>query len=540
MSFIDSLYLTMQLAADSWWVYLIFGLLFGSFLNVVINRIPAGQSIVSPPSACPKCHTQIKWYDNIPVLSWLILRAKCRKCLAPISWQYPLVEAVAGTMATLLFLAVGVTPKLLIILPLSYILLAIAVIDWKTYSIPAKMQYSLLTVAVIAVVLNLIYPQTLNISLLNSLLGGISGFGVLWIIQIVGRMIYKQEAMGGGDLWLLAFGGLIIGPFGVFWAFVLGSLLAVVAYMVPAVLKMAAKKREVEELKQFAKSMSTFSTENSENDTALNLLKMQIEFNHKNSDIDVIKQTNLDHLINKNSNNFALIGFFRFLAVEDESRAISALKLYRISADENTETETIKEVLHCDLLGYGTFEDNYKLLKKYAEQERLTDLLRLLSNRKAMETETRIPAINDVLQKLTNLNNQDQLDYLLTVNRLYQYSGYTSEQLIIAARITDLLPQVSQEEQNVAYCDLSFVYYTDLYYSEYKTELAKLKANCQNKGEISSAAIFKLYNLVLYRQYFFKQKLAFGPYLAIGILLSFLYGSQISGWYLTLIERMVK
>lgn len=539
MSFIDSLYLTMQLAADSWWVYLFFGLLFGSFLNVVINRIPAGQSIVSPPSACPNCHTQIKWYDNIPVLSWLILRAKCRKCLAPISWQYPLVEAVAGTMATLLFLAVGVTPKLLTILPLSYILLAIAVIDWKTYSIPAKMQYSLLTVALLAIGLNLIYPQTLNISLLESLLGGIAGFGVLWIIQIVGRMIYKQDAMGGGDLWLLAFGGLIIGPFGVFWAFVLGSLLAVVAYMVPAVLKMAAKKREVEELEKSAAVISNFSAENPSEDISLNLLKMQIEFNRKNSEIDAIKQKNIELLATKNSNHSALAGFFRFLAVEDEKRAVSVLKLYQSSPDEAAEIQILKENLNSDLLGYGTFEDNFKLLKKYAEQEKLTSLLKLLEEKKALEPESKIPDLQAVLQKLEDYK-ENKLDYLLSVNRLYQYCGYTAEQLVIATKIKELLPALSVQQQNIAFAELSYVYYTDLFYKEYGVELKNLQANCKKSGDISNAAVLKLYNLVLYRQFFFKQKLAFGPYLAMGILLAFLYGSHISGWYLSLIEQMIK
>jgi len=539
MNFTESLLLTFQLAAGSWWVYLIFGLLFGSFLNVVINRIPAGQSIVSPPSACPNCHAQIKWFDNIPVLSWLILRAKCRNCHTPISWQYPLVEAVAGTMATLLFLSVGVTPKLLIILPLSYILLAIAVIDWKTYSIPAKMQYSLLTVALLAIGLNLIYPQTLNISLFNSILGGFAGYGVLWIIQIVGRMIYKQEAMGGGDLWLLAFGGLIIGPFGVFWAFVLGSMLAVIAYMVPAVLKMIAKKREVAELEKNAVALSHFSAENPDDDIALNLLKMQIDFNCKNSEIDAIKQNNIELLTVMNSNHSALTGFFRFLAVEDEKRAVSALKLYQPSQDESAEIQILKEILNSDLLGYGTFEDNFKLLKKYAEQEKLSGLLKLLEVKKPLEPESKIPDLQAVLQKLEDYK-EDKLDYLLTVNRLYQYCGYTAEQLVIATKIKELLPTLSLQQQNTAFAELSFVYYTDLYYKEYGDELKNLQANCKKSGDISNTAILKLFNLVLYRQYFFKQKLAFGPYLAMGILLAFLYGSQISGWYLSLIEQMIK
>ena len=113
-----------------------FGMIFGSFLNVVVYRVPNGLSIVSPPSACPKCGYVLKWYDNIPVLSWIFLRGKCRKCKLPISIEYPIIELITGLITLGLFFYFGPSLKLIIYIPLAYTLLCITLVDFKTYSIP--------------------------------------------------------------------------------------------------------------------------------------------------------------------------------------------------------------------------------------------------------------------------------------------------------------------------------------------------------------------------------------------------------------------
>src|SRR5690242_5209393 len=92
-----------------------FGAVVGSFLNVCIYRLPAGQSVVFPPSHCPKCDYRIKFYDNIPIVSYLLLRGKCRSCKTPISVQYPLVELVNGLLALFLFMKFGPTPSFLLL-----------------------------------------------------------------------------------------------------------------------------------------------------------------------------------------------------------------------------------------------------------------------------------------------------------------------------------------------------------------------------------------------------------------------------------------
>lgn len=541
METIEIMQEALLLTFSSWWVYLLFGMLFGSFLNVVINRIPAGQSIVYPPSACPYCKTPIKWYDNIPVISWLLLRARCRSCHAPISVQYPLVEAAAGIMATFLYLSTGNTLRLIIILPLGYILMAIAVVDWKTYSIPSKLQYSLLFTAVLAIVLNFINPLVLNISLLQSILGAALGFIILWLIQFVGRAFYKQEAMGGGDLWLLCFGGLLIGPYGVFWAFILGAIIAIVAYFIPAILKIMKKKAEISELETNALNFYNLLNDDAKNDLSLTMLKMQIEFQRKNADLNKIKQSVFNEIsLNNQNRKYNLEAFFRFLAIEDEDLAVKALKNFQPEDFGDTAKQQIKKLLATDLLGYGTFLDNLHLLKKYAIKHSLNSLLDILNDKNEFQISEAIPVLTSIEKKLADLSDiSEKTTLLLECNRLYQYSGYTSEQSTIAAKIQELLPNLSTAVQCDVVSELAFVYYTDLYYKNYKLELITLKNSVQADKTINLKTVWNLYNLVLYRQCFFKQKLAFGPYLAMGILLAYLYGAKISDWYLNFIEELI-
>jgi len=154
---------------SSWYIYLIFGMIFGSFLNVVIYRVPNGLSIVSPPSSCPKCGHNIKWYENIPVVSWIFLKAKCSSCGLPISFEYPLVELVSGAVTAGLFFYAGASVELIFYVALAYTLLCIMIIDFKTYSIPHGLNITLLIVSVLAILADLFVNEFLPVDLAGSL-----------------------------------------------------------------------------------------------------------------------------------------------------------------------------------------------------------------------------------------------------------------------------------------------------------------------------------------------------------------------------------
>ncbi len=162
----------------------IFGLLVGSFLNVVILRVPRNQSIVKPRSSCPKCHKQIKWYENLPLVSYILLRGKCSHCKAKISWRYPLIEALVGLISLLLALIISI-PYVLINFPLYH---------W--------------------------------------LVGGLIGFlGPLGVTYFYYKL-RGQLGLGGGDIKFFGILGLILGPVGIlnniFMSCMLGSIVGVV------------------------------------------------------------------------------------------------------------------------------------------------------------------------------------------------------------------------------------------------------------------------------------------------------------------------
>jgi leader peptidase (prepilin peptidase) / N-methyltransferase len=181
----------------------VMGLLFGSFLNVVIARVPHDQSIVSPRSRCPRCGHQLAWYENIPVFSWIALRARCSACGLPISWRYPLIELLTA----LLFLACqrrfGWSPELVSGLVLVLLLVSLSFIDLEHWILPHE-----LTWPGIAAGLALSVPMGLE-RLRDAAIGAAVAFLVFWGMEWLGRLIFKKEALGGGDKYLLA----LIGAF---------------------------------------------------------------------------------------------------------------------------------------------------------------------------------------------------------------------------------------------------------------------------------------------------------------------------------------
>ena len=200
------------------------GLLLGSFLNVCTLRWPSDESVVSPPSHCPGCGTEIRWFDNLPVLSYLILQGKCRFCSVSISPQYPMVELATGFIWAGCFLQYGLSVEAARGAVFLTILLGIAVTDARFYIIPD--QFSL-GGGILGLALA---PFPGGLTILEALLGAAVGFGVLWAVAKFGTWLFKKEAMGGGDLKMMGMVGAFLGVPGVLLTLFLGALLGSVVF----------------------------------------------------------------------------------------------------------------------------------------------------------------------------------------------------------------------------------------------------------------------------------------------------------------------
>lgn len=204
------------------------GLLFGSFLNVCIYRIPRDKSIVWPPSSCPKCAHRIAWYDNIPVLSYLVLGGKCRNCKNPISIQYPIIELLTGVLTFVFVWRYGLTPWTFVVLAAVYALIVLSVIDLELMIIPDRFSLGLIVLGLAFAWLNLNFTGVWWQRELSSLLGAAVGlFGVL-AIALIGTWWFKKEAMGGGDVKLMGGIGALIGWQGVITTIVFASFFGLI------------------------------------------------------------------------------------------------------------------------------------------------------------------------------------------------------------------------------------------------------------------------------------------------------------------------
>jgi leader peptidase (prepilin peptidase)/N-methyltransferase len=184
---------------------LFFGLALGSFLNVCIHRIPVKESIISPPSRCPQCGKRIRFYDNIPIISYIILRGRCRDCGRPISVRYPLVEAIMGLLSMSLFLKHNLSYQYFISLIFSASLVLISFIDLRHQIIPDAVS---LPGILAGFIISLIF---VHITWYDSLIGIIAGGGVLYLVAFLFEVITGKEGMGGGDIKLLAMIGAWMG-----------------------------------------------------------------------------------------------------------------------------------------------------------------------------------------------------------------------------------------------------------------------------------------------------------------------------------------
>ena len=221
---------------------LLFGALIGSFLNVVIIRWPREMSIVKPRSSCPGCQTMIAWYDNIPILSWIILRGKCRTCGTSISVRYPMVEALTAFLSWLTFVRfVPTLADLSLASILTYLfyfafvsgLIAITFIDLEHYLIPNEISLPAIPIGILgAWGLDLLGGESVGIR--SAALGALAGGGSLWLLREVYYRIRGHEGMGLGDVKMMAMLGAFLGlhPALIFIVFVssfLGSVVGITA-----------------------------------------------------------------------------------------------------------------------------------------------------------------------------------------------------------------------------------------------------------------------------------------------------------------------
>ena len=223
-------------------IIFVLGLLFGSFLNVCIYRIPNGESVAFPPSHCPKCNTNIKPYDNIPIISYLILKGKCRNCGIKISMRYPVVELITALLFTGVFFKYGLTFTALKLSFMVLILVTLSGIDYDTYTLPDRLTFAL-------VVLGILLSGSIK-GLESSFMGAAIYSFPFWMLYGFGESVLKKEIMGFGDVKLAAGIGAFLGYSG-FYDFYLFFMLSFVIGAVVSLLLIAFKIRKREELVPF-------------------------------------------------------------------------------------------------------------------------------------------------------------------------------------------------------------------------------------------------------------------------------------------------
>ena len=191
--------------------FFILGLMIGSFINVCVYRLPREESLLRPGSHCTACGNAIKWYDNIPVLSYFVLRGRCRQCSAKISFQYPLIEmltAVCFALVAAKFYSSAMLPSYLYF---TFALITIFFIDLHHQIIPDFFSFSLITLGLVTSVVNPRLGLSISMRLLNSFSGALAGGVMLLAVAYAGKKIFKKDAMGFGDVKLLAGVGAFVG-----------------------------------------------------------------------------------------------------------------------------------------------------------------------------------------------------------------------------------------------------------------------------------------------------------------------------------------
>jgi leader peptidase (prepilin peptidase) / N-methyltransferase len=202
----------------------VLGAAIGSFLNVCVFRWPRGESVVTPRSHCPACDAAIAWYDNIPILSYLLLRGRCRHCGARISPQYVIVEAATALVWAASAASLGLSFEALRGAVFLTLLLGISLADARHYIIPDQFSLGGLALGL------LMAWAPGGISALPSAEGAVLGFAVLWLVGRFGEWLFRKPAMGAGDIKMLGMVGAFVGPIGVVLTLFLGALSGTVIF----------------------------------------------------------------------------------------------------------------------------------------------------------------------------------------------------------------------------------------------------------------------------------------------------------------------
>jgi len=213
---------TVMSSAWTYTVVIMLGLSVGSFVNVLVWRLPNAMSLLRPPSHCPKCSNRLKWYHNIPVLSYLFLRGRCGFCKSRISWIYPAVELICAGLFLLFFLRYGLSVATLGFWYLSAVLIAILFIDFQHQIIPNRLSYPTVVVGVA------VSFFSNHISWQHSLLGAAGAFLGFLGIAYLGQLLFKKDSLGGGDIKLAAGLGAFLGIWKVMLVVVLSAAVGLV------------------------------------------------------------------------------------------------------------------------------------------------------------------------------------------------------------------------------------------------------------------------------------------------------------------------
>ena len=219
--------------------FIIFGSLWGSFANVCIYRLPENKSVITGRSSCPNCKNKIPWYDNIPLLSFILLMGKCRLCKKPIDLQYFIVELISAISFVSIYYFFGLTLTALLLLILSIFFIIIFFIDLKHFIIPNELTFPLMIIGFIKSFdpnLN----QTIFPNYINSLIGGLFGYSIIWLIIFIYKKIRNKEGMGLGDAKLLAVVGFWFGWVSIPFVIFISSAVALIL-VIPSILNKSRK-----------------------------------------------------------------------------------------------------------------------------------------------------------------------------------------------------------------------------------------------------------------------------------------------------------
>ena len=226
----------------------VLGFVFGSFFNVLIYRLPKKESFVFPSSHCPNCAKEIKWHDNIPIFSYILLKGRCRECNEKISMQYPMIELLTGIVFLLIFMKEGLTLFFAVYVVYFSSLLIVSAIDMKTKEINL---YHLVFPFIVLIAVLVIYDfgiiknefvGTPFCELPDGLLGGIIGGGFIFAVRFLGSRILKQEAMGEGDIYIAILMGMLLGYRIFFYSMILAGAFGLIAFVFVPYIK---KSREI-------------------------------------------------------------------------------------------------------------------------------------------------------------------------------------------------------------------------------------------------------------------------------------------------------